>query len=84
MIVAHGHEDAAVFVGAKAIAVAHHVRGAVNPGRLAIPHGVDAIHQRVREEFQLLCTPDGCCRQVFVNTGLEYHAGFFHALFLAP
>ena len=84
MIVAHGNQYAAVLVGAEAVAVAHHVRRAVHAGGLAVPHGVYAIDQGVREEIQLLGAPHGGCRQVFIDTGLEHNAGLFHALLFTP
>ena len=84
VIVTHRDQHAAVPVGAKLVAVAHHVRRTVYTGCLAIPHGVNTVDQGIGEELQLLGTPDRSGSQVLVDAGLEYHAGVFHPLLFPP
>ena len=66
MIVAHRHQHTAVDGTARHIGVSHHIAGPVYAWTLAVPHAKDAIIFAFAAQLGLLCTPKGCCRQIFV------------------
>ena len=71
MVVAGEQPDAARLGTAGEVAVLEHVAAAVDPGALAVPHGIDAVVLGAREEADLLAAPHGGRRHVLVDAGLE-------------
>ena len=71
MIVAGEAQHAAVFRGARGIAVTEHVAAAIDAGALAVPDADHAIVFGAGRQIELLRAPDRGGREIFVHAGLE-------------
>ncbi len=83
VVIGGQRQHAAVLRGAGGVAVLEHVAAAIHARALAVPHGVDAIDLGTGEQVGLLRAPDHGGAEVFVEAGLEFHAGFGE-IFLRP
>ena len=70
-VVADHQQCAAERARARRVGMTQRVGGAIQPGGLAVPHSEYAVVARAGEQPDLLAAPDGCCREVFVQAGLE-------------
>ncbi|MGF6635558.1 hypothetical protein OKW39_002709 [Paraburkholderia sp. MM6662-R1] len=84
VIVAGEHENAAVPRRAGRVAVLEDVTGPVDAGALAVPHRKHAVVFGARVQIDLLRTPHGGGREVFVDAGLEHHLMRGQMLFRFP
>ena len=83
-VIAGQDQHAAVFGRAMPVALPHGIQTPVHPGALAVPHAEDAIVVGVVVIMNLLRTPQGCCRQVFIEAGPEFDVMSLQVLFGAP
>jgi len=72
VIVAGHRQHAALGPGAGEVGVLEHVAGAVDPGRLAVPHAEHAIELSAGKQVGLLRAPDRRRREVLVHAFLEH------------
>ena len=72
VIVAGHGEHAALWHHAREVRMFEHVSGAVDAGRLAVPHAEDAIVQRAGKQVRLLAAPDGGGAQILIDRFLEH------------
>ena len=71
MVVAHGHQHAAVRRAARHVGVFEHVARAVHARPLAVPQAKDAVVFALAAQFGLLAAPQGGGGQIFVQAGLK-------------
>ena len=84
MVVPGHDENAAVPCGSGVVGVLEHVAAAVHAGALAVPEPEHAVVPAAAEKIDLLCTPDGSGRQVFIEPWLEVNPGRFQERLGAP
>ena len=75
MVVTEHQQHAALGRRALAVAVFDRVASTVHTGTLAVPQGEYAIDLRLRQQVQLLRTPNRSSRQVFVHARFEANIG---------
>ena len=71
VVVAGHRQHPALGPGAGEVGVLERIAGAVDPGRLAVPHAEHAVVLGAGEQIGLLAAPDGGGREVFVQALLE-------------
>ena len=71
MVIAHGHDHAAMGGCARHIGMAHHVARPVHAGAFAVPQAKDAVILALAAQFRLLAAPKGGRGQIFVQTKLK-------------
>ena len=84
MVVAGDHQNATVFGAAGGIGVVEDVAAAIDTRPLAVPHGEHAVVLGAGKQVQLLRTPDGSRREVFIDRGLKDDMVFLQVRLRCP
>ena len=73
VVVAHRHQNAAVFRRSRHVGMAHNVAGAIDAGPFAVPKAEHAVMGALAAQFGLLRTPQRSGREILVQPRLEHH-----------